>query len=357
MSETRNSEGAVCAPAANEADEDAFPALGTAQPQLADLPEPIYSCADPNCAVEVSYPADMLRWLPSVIDAEGHAVVRPGWYCENCIDELAPIEALPDTSRAMTLLEWQRGRPAVVSRRARVAGGKPVIYVASPYAPTGEEPESVMRERSAEAGIVAGMMLRAGVIAIAPVPYFEDGAQIYHAEKITPPQGWHDFDLLALDNFDALVVLTMDGWDRSHGVKIEGDRAVELGMPVRHLAPSDLFGLGAHEQTRRLVDLEQDIIRELDAPWPKCPGKWPSATTPISISIPLDLLDMSPAPPLGPAPEDAPASEAVAEKLPPVYVYAKGDGSYGIVKGRLRARCARARGQTHIDAVVLGDGH
>ena len=39
-------------------------------------PEPYYPCACHECAVEVSYPADMLAWC------------RDGFYCDECIGEM-----------------------------------------------------------------------------------------------------------------------------------------------------------------------------------------------------------------------------------------------------------------------------
>ena len=42
------------------------------------VPEALYSCRTEHCATDVSYPAEMLTWW------------RDGFYCETCIDELAP---------------------------------------------------------------------------------------------------------------------------------------------------------------------------------------------------------------------------------------------------------------------------
>ena len=53
----------------------------------------LYSCADSGCAVEVSYPADMLRWFDGVplppedgeIAWTPDEIPAPGWYCtESC---------------------------------------------------------------------------------------------------------------------------------------------------------------------------------------------------------------------------------------------------------------------------------
>ena len=39
------------------------------------VPEALYSCKNPNCAVEVSYPAEMLAWW------------NGSFYCEHCIED------------------------------------------------------------------------------------------------------------------------------------------------------------------------------------------------------------------------------------------------------------------------------
>ena len=39
-----------------------------------NIPKPLYPCAHPECAQEVSYPAEMLRWSNGKL----------GWYCESC---------------------------------------------------------------------------------------------------------------------------------------------------------------------------------------------------------------------------------------------------------------------------------
>ena len=40
-------------------------------------PEPLFACCDEDCATELSFPADMLKWLPD----------NSGLVCENCWEE------------------------------------------------------------------------------------------------------------------------------------------------------------------------------------------------------------------------------------------------------------------------------
>ena len=46
------------------------------------IPEPVYSCADYDCALETSYPADMLRWFGGEPDHD----IGPGYYCAYCLE-------------------------------------------------------------------------------------------------------------------------------------------------------------------------------------------------------------------------------------------------------------------------------
>lgn len=240
------------------------PPIALDAPTPAHIPAPVYPCAARQCAERVSYPADMLHWWPGTDD------LAAGFYCDECIGEdCAPVEILV-AGRGISLADWHKQHAAVAVRRAGIYD-RPFIYVASPYTPVGDEPDSVRAERSAEAGRVAGMFLRAGVMALAPIPYFEDGAQAYHDDKITPPQGWYAFDIGVLLRCDALVVLCIDGWERSAGVDIEQRWAFALQMPVRLIQPGALYTMEHAERTRTLLRLESEITADLGAHWP-APG-------------------------------------------------------------------------------------
>lgn len=97
------------------------------------LPEPLYGCADADCAASVSYPADMLRWFGGT-DRAGWNYL-PGWYCtELCADDISwalsdhyglefPLHSLPgmpedaDGLVGPTLAEEMARRTAVVAAR------------------------------------------------------------------------------------------------------------------------------------------------------------------------------------------------------------------------------------------------
>ena len=48
-------------------------------------PRALVACACDGCAEQQTYPVDMLHWLDGD-NIEGGD--EPGWYCENCYDEL-----------------------------------------------------------------------------------------------------------------------------------------------------------------------------------------------------------------------------------------------------------------------------
>ena len=54
------------------------------------LPEPLYSCAVPDCAGEQSFPADDLYYWDGI--REDHFPARKGeesgWYCDGCLDNM-----------------------------------------------------------------------------------------------------------------------------------------------------------------------------------------------------------------------------------------------------------------------------
>ena len=54
-----------------------------------EIPDALYSCADGDCATEVSYSADDLSWFSGNTgpDHEG-PYITPGFYCCNCEEGL-----------------------------------------------------------------------------------------------------------------------------------------------------------------------------------------------------------------------------------------------------------------------------
>ncbi len=114
-----------------------------------------------------------------------------------------------------------------------------LVYLASPYA----HPDERIREARYRAAMhfVAESML-------APVPRRWDVVHrvfyspIVHNHPLaliypTPTawEFWRAIDFPMLERCDRLVVLRLEGWDRSVGVQAEVEHARSLGKPVHHV--------------------------------------------------------------------------------------------------------------------------
>ena len=85
-------------------------------PTINDIPNPLYSCANEACAIEVSYPANMLVWFPGTRrdGKERDEDIEPppvdaGFYCRECLDANIHIPADIDLSDLrLTLADYLR---------------------------------------------------------------------------------------------------------------------------------------------------------------------------------------------------------------------------------------------------------
>jgi nucleoside 2-deoxyribosyltransferase len=111
-----------------------------------------------------------------------------------------------------------------------------MIYLASPYS----HADPAVREARYQAACRAtAALLKAGLVVFSP---------IVHSHPLVAfalPTGW-DFweriDRAYLARCDELVVLTLDGWRESTGVRAEIALARALGKPVRFLGVDEAAG-------------------------------------------------------------------------------------------------------------------
>lgn len=101
------------------------------------------------------------------------------------------------------------------------------IYLASPYSNPKRE---VKIARFRQAAKAAGILIEAGHICFSP---------ICHSHPIAEEHGlpggwefWHQFDISMIKWCDILIVLCLEGFDKSEGVKAEIALAQQLGRPV-----------------------------------------------------------------------------------------------------------------------------
>jgi nucleoside 2-deoxyribosyltransferase len=108
-----------------------------------------------------------------------------------------------------------------------------VIYLASPYS----HPDAIVRKDRYRAACQAvAALLQAGHVAFSPIVH---GHALVEHGLPTDWEFWRGCDQALLERCDEVVVLTLDGWEESDGVRGEVALAAELGRPVRYLAPED----------------------------------------------------------------------------------------------------------------------
>jgi nucleoside 2-deoxyribosyltransferase len=107
-------------------------------------------------------------------------------------------------------------------------------YLASPY--THKEVE--IRKQRAEAVTKAAVdLLHQGVYVFAPISYNEPW------ERFNLPGTWEfwcEFDKAFIEKCDSVLVLMLDGWDQSVGVRAEIEFAKKIGKPVNYITEEQI---------------------------------------------------------------------------------------------------------------------
>ena len=111
---------------------------------------------------------------------------------------------------------------------------QPVYYLASPYT---HKDWRVKKERADAVTKAAVDLLHHGVFCFAPIAYNEPW------EKYDLPgdwRFWEKFDKAFIVKMDAIIVLTLDGWDKSVGVTAEVEYAKSINKPVFYLTEEQI---------------------------------------------------------------------------------------------------------------------
>jgi len=139
----------------------------------------------------------------------------------------------------------------------------PIIYLANPYT---HKSKKVMRERYLKVDKAAAHLFKLGVMTYPPIALnarwtkYEDFGHSWEA--------WEAYDKNFLERCDGLLVLMLDGWEKSVGVQSEIDYARELGIPIGYVTFEDVM----NDDIDGVFNLVGDIVkRESQKPsWPKC---------------------------------------------------------------------------------------
>ena len=106
-----------------------------------------------------------------------------------------------------------------------------LVYVSAPFLDNDEE---VMEHRRFRTAVHCAMLLADGALAFSPIIYNENLVNIFWQSGTE--MDWEHFGLQMLRKSDRLVVLKLDGWHESLGVKREIAEAERLGLPIEHHA-------------------------------------------------------------------------------------------------------------------------
>lgn len=107
-----------------------------------------------------------------------------------------------------------------------------LIYLASPYSHSDKE---VMVQRFESVNKIAGKLMSEGKYVFAPISHTHP-----IAVACTLPRGWdfwEGYDRTMISRCQKLIVLRLEGWEKSTGVNAEIKIAQELGLPIEYVDP------------------------------------------------------------------------------------------------------------------------
>lgn len=112
---------------------------------------------------------------------------------------------------------------------------KLIIYLAAPYT---HEQLIVMEDRYVVMNKITARLIteQDAVIPHSPISYTH---RISH--HCDPAFDWYAWDKQYLARCDGMIVVKLDGWEESDGVKIETDFCMENGVPFVHSKPDEIL--------------------------------------------------------------------------------------------------------------------
>jgi hypothetical protein len=107
-------------------------------------------------------------------------------------------------------------------------------YLASPFS----HPDATVREyRRQEACRAAGRLMHDGHNVFSPIAHSCSIEATFAAGEMQSHDFWLKQDFAILRHAGKLVVLMLDGWEKSYGVGAEIDLAKRLNIPVEFVEP------------------------------------------------------------------------------------------------------------------------
>ena len=107
-------------------------------------------------------------------------------------------------------------------------------YLASPYS----HPDPAVREQRFVAVCrAAGVLMKAGFHVFSPIAHSHSIELHFEGGGVEGHDFWLNQDFALLRHARRLLVLKLDGWDKSFGVKAEIEAAKAIGIPVEYVDP------------------------------------------------------------------------------------------------------------------------
>lgn len=109
-----------------------------------------------------------------------------------------------------------------------------LVYLASPYS----HPNPAKKEeRFRLACEAAGTLMKSGQTVFSPIAHSHPIEQHFRDGRAEGHDFWLKQDFAVLAHCSKLVVLAIDGWEKSKGVAAEMEFAAQHGIPVSFLVP------------------------------------------------------------------------------------------------------------------------
>ena len=103
-----------------------------------------------------------------------------------------------------------------------------IIYLAAPYS---HKDKAVMQDRFEWVSAVCAELMKKGYVVFSPITYSHQ-LSIDHSLPCNW-EFWKNIDETFLKVCDGMLVLTLDGWEESVGLKAEVELAIKKAIPIK----------------------------------------------------------------------------------------------------------------------------
>lgn len=106
-----------------------------------------------------------------------------------------------------------------------------LTYIAAPYS----HPDAAIKaQRLVDFARFDAEMMNQGIFTVSPMT---KAFELQHATFPDNWEYWRDYSYALMDRCSNVIVLLLDGWDKSVGVQAEIEYANELEIPIKYMRP------------------------------------------------------------------------------------------------------------------------